>query len=71
MPLLDGHAAFRELVQIRPDVRVVLMSGFSQQQAIHRFGTVRPSGFLQKPFGREALRRVLAEVPDLHTTSLR
>ncbi len=67
MPRMDGHAAFREMLKIRPGVAVILMSGFSLQQAAERLGGTRPGAFLQKPFGREALRRALAEIPALRT----
>jgi FixJ family two-component response regulator len=40
-------------------MRVVLMSGFSQQEALLRFTGKGLANFLQKPFGFEALHEVL------------
>ena len=64
MPRLDGRQAFLEMRAIRPDVRVVLMSGFKEDQATMAPGTVRPEGFLQKPFSFEALRELLRQVTE-------
>jgi PAS domain S-box-containing protein len=50
MPRMDGVAAFSELKQIRPDVRVILSSGFSEQEATERFIGHGLSGFIQKPY---------------------
>jgi PAS domain S-box-containing protein len=62
MPHLDGEAAFRELRQINPAVRVILMSGFNEQDAINRFTGKGLAGFLQKPFKAAPLRKKLKEV---------
>ncbi|HEV8247888.1 MAG TPA: response regulator [Polyangiaceae bacterium] len=55
MPGMDGEAVFRELRAIRANVRVLLMSGFNEQDAIARFAGKGLAGFLQKPFTLEQL----------------
>jgi DNA-binding NtrC family response regulator len=45
---------------MRPDIPVILMSGFSASQATARFGEHHLSGYLQKPFTLSQLR-ALAE----------
>lgn len=50
MPKLDGVAAFEELRRYAPNVPVILMSGFNEQDAIARFAASGLAGFLQKPF---------------------
>ncbi len=62
MPEMNGAEALQELRRIRPDVRVVLMSGFSQQVATTALGDRGPDGFLQKPFFPEALTRKIGQV---------
>jgi len=62
MPHLDGEGAFRELRLLRPEARVLLMSGFSEQDAIHGFIGKGLAGFLQKPFRLESLRARLKEI---------
>jgi len=63
MPRMGGEEAFRELRRIRGDVRVVLSSGYSEQEITQRFAGKGHAGFVQKPYSlgnlREALRRVL------------
>ena len=50
MPGLDGRDTYRELARIRPDVRVVLTSGYSEQEAFSEWGGQGLAGFLQKPY---------------------
>ncbi len=50
MPQMDGKKAFAELQQIRAEVRVVLMSGFNEEEAAPEFAGKKLAGFLQKPF---------------------
>jgi two-component system, cell cycle sensor histidine kinase and response regulator CckA len=50
MPDMSGSDVFRELRAIRGDVRVILSSGFSEQEAAGPFVGRGLSGFLRKPF---------------------
>jgi CheY-like chemotaxis protein len=59
MPGLSGDAVFRELQRIRPDVRVILTSGYSEQDVSSSFVGAEPAGFLQKPWVPEELLRSL------------
>jgi len=65
MPHLDGEETFRQLRHLNPAVRVVLMSGFNQQDAVDRFSGKGLAGFVQKPFEAgqltEAVRSALLE----------
>jgi CheY-like chemotaxis protein len=56
MPKLSGEEAFREMRSLRPDVRVVLTSGYNEQDATNRFAGKGLAGFLQKPFQFVTLR---------------
>jgi PAS domain S-box-containing protein len=62
MPRMDGLATLRELRLIRPDVRVILCSGFSEQEIAERFAGERLAGFLQKPYDLKGLKKVLGRV---------
>jgi two-component system cell cycle sensor histidine kinase/response regulator CckA len=55
MPELSGEEVFRELRRIRPDVRVVLTSGYTEQDALCRFGEQGLVGFISKPYESAAL----------------
>jgi two-component system cell cycle sensor histidine kinase/response regulator CckA len=50
MPVLGGEEALRELRRVRPDVKIVLSSGYNEAEAIQRFAGQRLSGFIQKPY---------------------
>lgn len=55
MPHLDGEGAFAEMQKIRPEVPVILSSGFSEQEAASRFTRAGLAGFIQKPYSLEEL----------------
>jgi CheY-like chemotaxis protein len=59
MPVMNGEEAFREMRRSWPDVRVILVSGFVQNEIDQRFGTPPPDGFMQKPFTFEKLTGAL------------
>jgi len=50
MPHLGGVEVFRELRRIRPDLKVILMSGYNEEDATSVFAGKGLTGFLQKPF---------------------
>jgi CheY-like chemotaxis protein len=50
MPDLDGRETFRELRKLRPDIPVILSSGYNEQQAENRFLRDSLAGFIQKPY---------------------
>jgi CheY-like chemotaxis protein len=50
MPRLDGLASLRELRSLRPDVCVVLSSGYSRQDVTARFEDVPVTAFIKKPY---------------------
>jgi len=62
MPQLDGVAAFAELQRVRSDVKVILSSGYSQEEATRRFQGRGLAGFIQKPYEVQSLRDVLERV---------
>ena len=62
MPHMDGEQTFAELRRLRPDVRVVLMSGFNAQEAMVRFTGKGLASFVQKPFAVGELRTVLHDI---------
>ncbi|MBM3981779.1 MAG: PAS domain S-box protein [Planctomycetes bacterium] len=55
MPRLNGADAYRAMRRHRADVRVVLMSGFAEQEATAGFEGKGLAGFLRKPFRADHL----------------
>ena len=55
MPRMDGREAFLKIRDLRADARVILSSGYSQQDALRDLRGERPMGFLQKPYDLNAL----------------
>jgi len=50
MPKMDGTQVYRELVKINPQVKVIVMSGFSKEGKAGDILKEGAAGFLQKPF---------------------
>jgi nitrogen-specific signal transduction histidine kinase/CheY-like chemotaxis protein len=63
MPNIDGEEAFDEIRRIRPDARIILVSGYSEERAAWHCIDQGLDAFLQKPFEPMALlehvRRIL------------
>ena len=59
MPHMDGAETFRELRRLDPHCRVVLTSGYNEQDAIHDFLGKGLAAFVQKPFHYADLMRAL------------
>ncbi|NWF36135.1 PAS domain S-box protein [Mariprofundus sp. KV] len=62
MPKMDGKECFRELRRINPDVKVMLSSGYNEQDATSRFVGQGLAGFLQKPYAPEALHEKIGNL---------
>jgi len=59
MPHLSGEETYRELRRIREGVRVVLSSGYDEEEAVASFAGKGLAGFLQKPYQQATLTGVL------------
>jgi len=63
MPEMDGVETFQRMIQIKPDVKVILCSGYSPEEIKVRFtkGCI-PAAFLKKPYGLSALKSAICQV---------
>ncbi len=59
MPQMGGLEAFQRLQAMRPGVKVLLSSGYSEAEATSRFSGQGLSGFVQKPY---SLRRLAEKI---------
>jgi two-component system, cell cycle sensor histidine kinase and response regulator CckA len=64
MPDMTGEETFRQLRRLRPDLPVVLCSGYNETDATHAFAGRGLAGFLQKPFDSTSLLNTMADVLD-------
>ncbi len=55
MPHMGGEETYAELRRIREDVRVILISGYSEEELAERVEDLGFAGFLKKPVGRSVL----------------
>jgi PAS domain S-box-containing protein len=59
MPHMDGEQCFRELKRLNHNVKVILSSGYNEQEVTQKFVGKGLAGFVQKPYKLSVLRDVL------------
>ncbi|MGE0599783.1 MAG: PAS domain S-box protein [Dehalococcoidia bacterium] len=59
MPRMNGEDTFMAIKELAPDARIILMSGYTEQDATDRFSGRGLSGFIQKPYELSALKTAL------------
>ncbi len=62
MPRMDGEECYRSLRRIRPDIAVIISSGYNEQDLVDRFAGKGLAGFIQKPYKTAKLSEVLGFV---------
>jgi len=61
MPRMGGEEAFTEMRRIKPEIKVLLSSGYNEQTATNRFAGKGLAGFMQKPY---TLKKILAKIAE-------
>jgi CheY-like chemotaxis protein len=56
MPHMDGEQCFRELRRLKPDIKVIISSGYNEQEVSQKFVGKGLTGFIQKPYRLNVLR---------------
>jgi len=59
LPGMDSSTVYRHLRGLRPDLPVVLMSGYNREDALEKSAGMDLAGFLHKPFTADTLRSAL------------
>ena len=62
MPELNGPEVAEILREIRPDTRVLYMSGYTDEALVSRVALGRDVPFIQKPFSTDNLLRTVRAV---------
>ena len=64
MPEISGKETFKRLKMVRPDLRVIISTGYSNESLEPAMLENHVDGFLQKPYQMEELSKVLREAFD-------
>lgn len=62
MPCMDGEDAFDEIHKIQPGLPVIISSGYSESEIMHRFTGKKVAGIIQKPFLASTLQKKLRTI---------
>ncbi|MBE9485714.1 MAG: response regulator [Chloroflexi bacterium] len=62
MPHMDGEEAFRELRRLDPNVKVIMSSGYNEQEVAQKFVGKGLLGFVQKPYQISALQNIMQKL---------
>jgi PAS domain S-box-containing protein len=62
MPHMDGEQCFRELRQLKPGVKVIMSSGYNEQEVTQKFVGKGLAGFIQKPYRLSTLQEVIRKI---------
>jgi FixJ family two-component response regulator len=64
MPIMDGYILFRELKSLRPELPIIISSGFGDTVVTTRIPSEEIAGMVSKPYRFDQLRDVLMRVMD-------
>jgi len=62
MPGMDGYELFYELKKLRPELPIIISSGFGDTEVSSRIGSDNIAGLISKPYNPDQLREVLKRV---------
>ncbi len=67
LPQMDGRTLFGRISSTLPDIKVLYMSGYTDDAIGHRGVLARDVHFLQKPFTMDGLAAKVREILDMHS----
>jgi PAS domain S-box-containing protein len=62
MPHIDGEQCFRQLKQLNPDIKVIMSSGYNEQEVTQKFVGKGLAGFVQKPYKLSVLKEAAKNI---------
>jgi CheY-like chemotaxis protein len=66
MPVMSGEATLQAIRQIRPDIPVLISSGYNEEDARERLHAPEGVRFIQKPYGSIELARAVQDAMQGH-----
>jgi CheY-like chemotaxis protein len=70
MPEMSGRELADRVVQIRPEMKVLYMSGYTDNAILHHGILTEGTNFIHKPFAPDSLTRMVREVLDVPRESV-
>jgi CheY-like chemotaxis protein len=62
MPVMDGHASIRAIRKIKPEVKIIAVSGLAEKDKLAKIADTGVHAFLPKPYNAERLLKTIHEV---------
>ncbi len=62
MPVMTGHECFQKLKKIDPNVRVIVVSGFSKDEQLNQMQLEGEFAYLRKPYDTATISRVISSI---------
>lgn len=61
MPKLDGLEALKEIKKLKPETKVIMITGWQSQEYINEAAKLGAYDYLVKPFTRDKLEKLIQE----------
>jgi signal transduction histidine kinase/ActR/RegA family two-component response regulator/HAMP domain-containing protein len=62
MPVMDGSAAFEKMIEIKPDIKVLVASGYIMNSSVKEILDKGAHGFIQKPYSLDNIAAKIRQV---------
>jgi CheY-like chemotaxis protein len=62
MPVMDGYELFEELKKLKPELPIIISSGYGDAEVSTRIGSDNIAGIISKPYNPHKLQEVLKSV---------
>lgn len=62
LPGIRGRETFKRLKKIRPDIKIIISTGYDLSSALSEISPLIPDGFIQKPYKLSVLQEKLGEI---------
>ena len=62
MPVMGGREAYQEFIQLDPDIKVLVSTGYIMNEDTEELLNMGAQGFLQKPYTMEEVNAKVTEI---------